>query len=169
MSDTSSKPQAALTLAVLAGLLVIGFVWGVHALTRPFPGAITTTDDEPASSCSGVADAGELVRPGQVTVSVLNAGTRSSLASTTLDAFADQGFVAGEVGNAPSAGVRRVAIWTDDPDSPATRLVRSALRGADVVQKATDQPGVVVVVGNAFTEVGTARRAVRAQADQPVC
>jgi len=158
--------RSAATLAVLSAILVIGGAWGWSEVTKPFPGKA-----DPPVCVDTAVSAGEKVYPGQVVVSVFNAGTRDGLAGRTMGLFTDQGFVAGDSGNAPTgARVPRVQIWTTDPRSPAVRLVASHLgRHVNVVRRKASGAGVVVMVGDGFTKLVHGREKVRATADATIC
>lgn len=157
--------KTALTLAVLAALLGLATVWGWSSLTAPLP----RVSDAPACVETAVS-AGETVTPGQVTVSVLNAGRRAGLASRTMTDFAAQGFNRGSSGNAPArSGVSYAQIWTDDPQSPAVALVASRLGRVRVVQRAVEQVGVVVVVGDRFHDLAKGVPSVKAAKGTTIC
>ncbi|WP_244930998.1 LytR C-terminal domain-containing protein [Nocardioides sp. W7] len=167
MSPLSPAARTATTLAVLSALLVAGLAWGWSATTAPLPGTV-----ELDSSCTRLELAeGDPVYPDQVLVSVLNAGTRDGLASTTMKLLVEQGFVAGDRGNAPRrSGVEKAEIWTGDPDSPAVRLVRSWLgKGVVVKSEPTTADGVVVVVGDGFTALANGRPKAAAKSDTTIC
>lgn len=160
----SPGARTALTLGVLALLLVGGAWWGFSALTEPIPSTASSAECETESIA-----AGDKIHPRQVVVSVLNAGSREGLASLTQESFLDQGFRAGDLGNT-DRDVPRAEIWTTEPDSPAVRLVRSWLgKRTEVVEQLVDQEGVVVVVGNDFEELSDGRRGVKVEADTEVC
>jgi hypothetical protein len=158
--------RTALTLLVLCGLLVIGVTWGWSSVTKPFPGKA----DAPICVTHSVS-AGDRVYPQQVTVSVLNAGTREGLAGRTMQLLVDDGFAEGHLDNAPrGTDVSRAEIWSADPTSPAVRLVASRLgHGVDVVRRDSSSPGVVVVVGDDFTDLRKGRKSVVAQEDTEIC
>jgi hypothetical protein len=160
--------RSAITISVLGLLLVIAAVWGWSAATEPLPGKVDTPIcvQEPVP-------AGTKVFPEEVTVSVYNAGTRDGLAARTMQLFTDTGFSEGNSGNVTTAQpVRVAAIWTDDPASPAVLLVASRL-GPDVEIERRDPPGVgvgvVVVVGDDFTDLVKGRRAASSDEDSQIC
>jgi len=169
MPPLSPTARTATTLGVLAALLVAGLAWGWSATTAPLPGTV-----ELDSSCTDLELAeGDVLYPDQVLVSVLNAGNREGLASNTMKQLVEQGFVAGDRGNAPRrSGVKKAEIWTDDPESPAVRLVRSWLGRGVVVKEApaaTTATGVVVVVGDRFKTLAEGRSKLSVRTDATIC
>jgi hypothetical protein len=159
------RRRSALTLGVLALLLVVGGLWGWSALTAPFPHEV----DPPVCVDQDIAAGDKLFRD-QVTVSVFNASRRSGLAGATLASLEERGFAAGDVGDAPAdTSVRQVEIWTDQPDNPAVRLVRTQLRRATVVQGEALGAGVVVVLGDAYAGLAKGRQSVPVRDEATVC
>lgn len=158
--------RTATTLVVLALVLVIGGAWGWSALTEPFPGRA----EAPACSLRPVAP-GDKVYPEEVTVSVLNAGSREGLAGQTMQLLEDEGFDQGDSGNAPSGThIETVEIWTDDPQSPAVRLVASRLGDTvGIVNRDATAAGVVVVVGDGFSSLSKGRGSMVALEDGAIC
>jgi hypothetical protein len=154
------------TLVVLGTMLVIGAVWGWSMVTKPFPGKAQV----PICVQRTIA-AGERVFPEQVTVSVLNAGTREGLAGRTMQLLRDQGFAAGNLNNAPpGTKVAGAQIWTTDPGNPAVKLVASRLgHGAEVVRRDAPAAGVVVVVGDDFTDLSKGRKSMVAAGGAEIC
>lgn len=140
----SASLKSAVTLLVLAGLLLVAALWGWQAATRPFPSS------EPAPLCTDVTVlTGKQVFRDQVVVSVFNGSDRSGLAGATTELLEDRGFVGADSGNAP-AKVNGVQIWSDEPRNAAVRLVARQFKSAKVVSGEQLGRGVVVVVGESF-------------------
>jgi hypothetical protein len=171
----SRKVRSAITLLVMAVVILAGATWAWAALTDPFPegglfGGGTTTPE--VEVCAPRAfGPGDDLSTGQVTVSVLNAGSTAGAAAGTLGELVDAGFGEGVEGNAPEdTDVEFVQIWTDDPSNPSVRLVRTWL-GDDtlVVERDLETPGVHVVVGDRFGDLIEGRDSVRVRRDVEVC
>jgi hypothetical protein len=147
-------------------MLLAAALWGWAAISEPLPerAGPAVCVDRPFAS-------GDPVRRADVTVSVLNAGTRTGLAGLTLDLFVDAGFAQGTAGDAPEGSrVRAVEIWTEDPTSPAVRLVAAHLGDAvKVVRQEPTASGVQVVVGDRFKNLVRGPRKVVAESDVEVC
>ena len=158
--------RTAITLTTLGLFLVFGAAWGWSALTKPLPAKVVV----PLCVATKIAK-GDEVYPRQVVVSVLNAGKREGLAGRTMRLLTDQGFVEGDSANAPDGtNVPTAEIWTDNPSSPAVRLVRTRLgKGIEVVLKELTQPGVVVVVGDEFDQLSEGRAKIKAREDSEIC
>ena len=155
-----------LTLVVLAVLLIFGVTWGWASLTTPFPHRAPTLTCYPTE-----VKAGDRVAPPDVTVSVYNASQRGGLAESTLSAFQNQGFGAGDVGNAPKKAVVHYAqIWTADRHNPAVRLVKSRLGpNAAIVDRKHGGAGVIVVVGPLFAKLVPGRPSIKVTATATIC
>ena len=157
--------RTTVTLVALCALVALAAAWGWKAATAPLPGKV----DSPLCVDASVAK-GAKVYPQQVTVSVYNASQRSGLAGRTMQALQDQGFARGEDGNAGSAKVARAAIWTDNPDSPAVRLLASHLgKGVQVQEHEGLGAGVTVIVGDKFKGVVTGARSVVSTESTEIC
>jgi len=171
----SRRLRSSITLVVMAVVILAGGTWAWAALTDPFPegglfgGGTTPVEDE--LCLQRELGPGDTLRTGQVTVSVLNAGSTAGAAAGTLNELVEAGFGEGMQGNAPEdADVDFVQIWTDDPTNPAVRLVRSWL-GEDtlVVERDLETPGIFVVVGDRFGDLVEGRQEVQVQRDVEVC
>ena len=157
--------RSAITLSVLAVLLVVAAAWGFAAATAPFPGKV----DTPICEDQDVA-AGDKVFPQDVTVSVYNAGTRDGLAGRVMQSFTSAGFAEGQSGNATGVKVPVVQIWTTEPKNPAVLLVASKLgKGVAVESRDGLGAGVTVVVGDGFTKLVKGLRSVTAKDDATIC
>ena len=156
--------RTTLTLAVLLAVLVGAMIWGYRQVTKPFPQVV----DPPICEVVEI-DAGTKVRPREVVVNVLNAGTRSGLAARTMGLLTEEGFVEGVSGNASrETKVPESVTWTSDRTDPAARLVRSYFRGR-IIERPNLDPGITVVVGNRFDSLENGRRTVAARVDTETC
>lgn len=167
----SRRLRSTITLLVLAVLMVAGGAWAWSALFSPLPeGGLGGTTSAEEICEERTVEAGTRLRPGGVTVSVVNAGDRVGAARRTLDRLVGAGFAEGSQGNAPDdADVRRVQIWTQDPDDPAVRLVASYLGDPRIEPREVDVPGIYVVVGDEFDELADGRNAIPVREDVTVC
>ena len=164
MSDLSGAAKSALTLTGLLLVLVLAAVWGWSAATKPFP-----ESGPPALCTDETITAGTKVFREDVVVSVFNGSDRSRLAAATQEALVERGFVSGDTGNAPEP-TETTHILSADPDNPAVKLVKRQFRDAKVVAGDALGPGVVVVVGQSFTELREKQvKAVKAKSDATVC
>ncbi|MGA8258343.1 MAG: LytR C-terminal domain-containing protein [Nocardioides sp.] len=161
-----ARVRTVATLVVLGLLLVWGATWGFSSVTQPFP----KDADTPVCVSTALTN-GDVLRPGAITISVLNAGTRNGLASLTRDGLVERGFAQGVLDNAPpDTTVRTAEIWTNDPDNPAVALVRSYLGGrVKVVERPPTVPGINVVVGDRFPGVRRGDRDIAILTDTRVC
>lgn len=155
-----------MTLAVLAVVFLAGITWAWGRVTEPFP------EKEPAAPCTDtLIRAGEDVAPPQVLVTVLNAGGANGLANKTMDKLVAAGFGEGRTGNAPpNSGALAAQVWAQDPGDPAAILLASYLgNDVEIVDQASEYPGITIVVGKRFKGVSGGRETVTAQADSSVC
>lgn len=161
-----ARVKSLVTLTVLGLLLLLAGVWGISALTQPFPERAS-----PAVCVDASFAQGDRITRGDVTVSVLNAGSRNGLAGLTLDLFVDAGFAEGQQGNTQDGPkVKNVEIWTEEPGHPAVKLVAKQLgKAVKVVRRAPTVAGVQVVVGDEFDDLVDGPRRVRASSDVDVC
>jgi hypothetical protein len=164
--DPSARARSAITLGVLAVLFVIGAAWAWSAVTEPFP----EKEDEPACIDEAV-DQGDRVTPGQIVVNVFNASSTEGLAGETMDALVRKGFAEGAISNsAVDVGGSGAVIWTTDPGGPSATLLQTYLgKGTEIVDQATAEPGITVVVGEGFPGIKDGKHGVKAAADSYVC
>lgn len=158
--------RSTLTLVFLVAMLAGAALWGWGAAMKPLP----QSEDPPVCEDTGV-EPGQKVYPDQVTVSVFNASSRAGLAGRTIRLFLDEGFAEGDSGNAPrGTTVAHSQIWTSDPRSPAVRLVASRLGPqSSVVEGEQLGLGVVVVVGEDFSDLVKGRKQVSARQAGFIC
>ena len=164
-----SHLRTAVTLAVLAVVLVGGGLWGWSSFSKPFPHHGSTS----TAPCTKVQVAkGDRISAGRLLVSVYNGSDRSGLADRTAQQLADQGFGVGTVGNAPkNTKVPFAQVWSTKADDPGVKLVLSRLGSlAHVVPKRMKgAPGIVVVVGNLFQKPVKGLPSVKVTQDTTIC
>jgi hypothetical protein len=142
----------AVTLLVLLALVVAGGYYGYQALLTPLEGDRAGTS-RGGRNCEAGLRKGETVRTRDVTVSVLNAGTRSGLAGQVQERLVARGFIAGATDNAPEDQlVRFVRVLAPSRKDPAARLVAVQFGKGTLIQRSRVDlgPGVDVIVGDRF-------------------
>lgn len=154
------------TLGVLGLLLLLAITQGLAAVTEPFP-----EKADPPICVDTALDDGDVLRPAAVTVSVVNAGTRTGLAASTLNDLEDQGFDRGTLSNQRDDQVGGVQLWvTGGAPSPVVQMLRSYLSGeVEVLDKAGPTPAITVVVGDDFAGVKKGREQVEVSRPVTVC
>jgi hypothetical protein len=164
--DLNRHLKSLLTLGTLALLLVAGMAWGWQAMSSPFPKKAAAQACYPTD-----VSAGSRISAAQLTVSVYNASARVGLAERTMTAFEDQGFTAGDVGNAPKGSVVPFAqVWNTHPNRPDVQLVLSRLGPkAHVIAKHYQGEGIVVVVGDGYDTLVTGLSSVKVPHDLTIC
>ncbi len=162
----------AVTMLVLVGILVLGVVIGVDRLFAPVPGSEEPVAEPEPTCTTQTVRKGQRIRSSQVQVSVFNGGTRSGLADETLNVLTRRGFKPGDAGNAPAGTkVAKVQIWTTEKNDSSARLVARQFGKATKV-RVVDQdlgPGVDVIVGNKFSKLAKAPRALTVRKPSSVC
>ena len=162
-----ARLRTGVTLAALALLLLVAVRVGFDRVAEPFP----QSEETPICTPTDIL-AGDAVEPGDVTVSVINAGGANGLAGRTLSDLGDQGFGSGQLADAPE-GTKRVVnsqIWTTEGPTAAVRLVRSYLKGkVTIVDRQATTVGVTVVVGENFRDVKDGKSRFRAKDDETTC
>jgi hypothetical protein len=164
--DTKARARSAVTLGVLAVLFMIGVAWAWSSVTDPFPEKV----EQPACTDSPIS-AGDRITPGAVLVNVLNASTTEGLAGETMDALVRKGFAEGAKGNtSASPGGSGAMIWTTDTGSPAAKLLRTYIgRDTEIVEQATAEPGITLVVGAGFPGITGGKKGIVADEASSVC
>ncbi len=164
--DSQARIRSVVTLTVLAVVFVIGVAWAWSTVTDPFPEKV----EQPACTDSPFA-AGDRITPGNVLVNVFNAGGTDGLAGETMDALVRKGFAEGTLSNtAADTGDRGAVIWTNDPDGAAARLLRTYIgKNTEIVDQATAEPGITLVVGEGFPGIKDGRIGVKTDEDTTVC
>lgn len=139
------------TLAALVLLVFVAVRVGLDRVSEPFP----QSEEAPICTPTDLVS-GDVVRPEDVTVSVLNAGGPDGSASRTLSDLNDEGFGRGQLGDAPEDASRVVnsQIWTTEGTTAALKLVRSYLDGkVTIIDREGPLAGLTVVVGERFPGV----------------
>jgi hypothetical protein len=164
--DVKARTRSAVTLAILAVIFVIGVAWAWSTVTDPFP----EKKEQPACTDSSFS-AGDRITPGNVLVNVFNASGTDGLARETMDALVRKGFAEGAISNtAADTGESGVLIWTSDPDGPGAELLKTYFgKNSQVVDQATADPGITVVVGEGFPGLKKGKTGVEADDDVVVC
>jgi hypothetical protein len=153
---------ASLVAGVVA--VIIMAIWGLDAATAPIPDDKSSNDtanvsDEPSTCPNGeLPTLIKVVRRGEITVSVYNAGQRAGRARTTLDLLESAGFKAGEIGNAPDGSKVQVAeVHATQDDETKAHLVALIFGKATPVVIDDEQdlsgPGVSIYIGDKFRKL----------------
>ena len=130
-----------ITLVVLLGVLLGAAFYGWNTIVNPDDDNKADKSDDPKqTTCKHqtVIKKGQLIQAGQVTVNVYNAGSRSGLASETLNLLVEQGFKRGVADNAPDD----ITTWGNvsivlpgGAGEPTTRLVHNQFLGIVQVRR----------------------------------
>lgn len=153
------------TLSVLTLLVLYAVNRGLDEVSKPFP-----KSEDPPICVDEAVTAGDIVRPGGITLSVINAGTEAGRARATLNELAQKGFAEGQVDNLRDPEIKGAQIWVPGGKSAVARLVRSYLGGkVEVVDRTSTTAGITVVIGDDFAGVRKGRNQVKVSADETVC
>ncbi|MEV0639168.1 LytR C-terminal domain-containing protein [Streptomyces sp. NPDC050619] len=173
------RRRGRLAVGLVASVAALGVVgWGTLQLIDVFTGGDKATAAGPKSGCptkatpsaSAGTGTGAAVKPGQITVNVLNATPRSGLAKTTADELKKRGFKIGDVGNATKEYDKKVdgaGILLGPASSLNTSLpvlatqLTTAERRTDAARKGTD---LDLILGNRFKNLTTKADADKALA-----
>lgn len=160
---TIAKTSA--TLAVLTLLLILGVSKGLEAVSEPFPENV-----DPPICVDSPTEPGDILRPGGITVSVLNASGRQGLAQTTLDQLEKQGFARGQFSNVTDEDVPSAQIWSPAGNTAAVRLVVSYLGGdVKIINRDATAAGITIVLGDRFPGVRPGRAQAKVTSSGSVC
>jgi hypothetical protein len=148
----SRTARTATTMLVLLFTLVAAAYFGWVGLTRGWLGGDgdSAAADRSARSCTRPPPV--TVRARSVRVSVYNAGAPEGQATEVMEALLGQGFVEGELTDAPEPiEVEGIVLWPGDARRGAVRLVERQFADARVAdRRRTLGPGVNVLVGEDF-------------------
>ena len=135
-----------------------------------FQGGVTTGVPKPvaSSACHTVTPA-QALTPGEVTINVYNATSRSGLAASVAQSLRTQGFKIGKVANDPLA--KRIAgvgeVRHGQIGAAGATLAAMRLAGASVVPDERTDTTVDLVLGNTFTALHSPPEVVPAKATRP--
>ncbi|NSL43491.1 LytR C-terminal domain-containing protein [Streptomyces sp. 8P21H-1] len=166
-----------LVLAVVASVAALGLVgWGTLQLIDVFTGG---GDKASAAAAAAAAGCGRspspsaspvkaVPKPGQITVNVLNATSRTGLAKDTADALKKRGFRIGEVGNASKAYDKKVegpgvVLGAKAAADTALTVLATQVTGAEKKTDSRVKPAEVdLILGKAFKALAPEKAADRA-------
>lgn len=163
-----ARIKSTATLAALVLIVFIAVRIGLDRVAEPFP---QSAEEAPICTPTDLVE-GDVVRAGDVTVSVLNAGGPDGSASRTLSDLTDESFGRGRLGDAPEDTPRVVnsQIWSTDGPTAAVKLVRSYLNGkVTIVDREGPLAGINVVVGEKFPGVKDGKQKIMVRADESTC
>lgn len=141
--------RTAILLVILVALLAGAFYYAAQYFNRPSTPAAS-------SGCpTGAVTAGaqsQPLGPGQITVNVYNATTRSGLAAATAKDVKARGYVVGQVANDPlKKKIQGPAEIRFGPNGKAgSELVAKLVEGAVPTQDTRGDASVDLVIGNGF-------------------
>ncbi|WP_369247669.1 LytR C-terminal domain-containing protein [Streptomyces sp. R41] len=172
------KGRRRLVFLVVASVTALGLIgWGTLQLIDVFTGGgDKATAAGPKADCaSKVSPSAEastastaLPKPGQITVNVLNATTRSGLAKETADELQKRGFKIGDVGNATDAYDKKVAgtgilLGAKAAYSTALPVLNTQLSGAELKTDGREKADEVdLIIGTGFKSLTKKEEADRA-------
>jgi hypothetical protein len=154
----SRTARTAITMLLLSGVLVGAAYFGFVGVTQGWFGGDEATADD-TRSCPRPPP--ETVSARGVRVSVYNAGAPEGQATQVMEALVDQGFVEGELTDAPEPiEVDGIVLWPGEAEAGAVLLVRRQFDDVRVSDRPEPLgPGINVLVGEDFDRL--ARQAPR--------
>lgn len=180
------RRRSRIILAAVASLAAVGLIgWGSLQLIDVFTGgdkanAAGTKDcPTPTHTSKGAAHAGataspavppsgkNLPKPGQITVNVLNATTRTGLAKDTADELKKRGFKIGTVGNATAQYDKKVKgigllLGPKSAMNTALPVLATQLTGAQSRTDTRKGTEVDLIIGDDFKSLATQSAASKA-------
>lgn len=162
-----------ITMLVLLVVLLGAAYYGWKTIISP----ATDDKDDPVAEqprCDETQEftKGQIIKAPDIIVNVYNAGSRSGLATETLDFLDGRGFESGVSDNAPSnVEATNVTIVTAAKNSPPVMLVAQQFKGKVVFAKGKDlAPGIDVIVGDDFEGINqAAKKTLRVNRDVTTC
>ncbi|WP_413758252.1 LytR C-terminal domain-containing protein [Streptomyces sp. MMBL 11-3] len=158
-----NRGRRRIVLAAAASVAALGLAgWGTLQLIDVFTGGGDKASAVgPALGCKpspspSAKPVKAVPKPGQITVNVLNATTRSGLAKDVADALKKRGFKIGEVGNATKAYDKKVdgpgvVLGAKTAADAALPVLGTQLAGAETKTDARTKPAEVdLILGKAF-------------------
>lgn len=146
-----SKLTSGITMTFAVLLFIGGSILGVVLLLQP---ASTQVEEEQCDKHT--VQEGDDLTPNLVTLNVFNSGEKAGLANRVSINLQRNGFLAGEVGNAPEdVTASSVTIFAQDPDHPAVKLLAEQFKGKVKVDSVPDElpadsltnEGIAIVIG----------------------
>ena len=170
-----NRGRRRLVFAGVASVGVLGLLgWGTLQLIDVFTGggdkagAAGSADCTPSPSPFTTQPAKALPEPGQITVNVLNATTRSGLAKSTAAELQQRGFTIGEVGNATKEYDKNIdgsALLLGAKAAAGTALpvLGTQLAGAELKTDGRTKPAEVdLILGTGFKSLTKEEDAAKA-------
>ncbi|MDQ1037353.1 hypothetical protein QFZ75_003769 [Streptomyces sp. V3I8] len=161
-----------IVLAAVASVAALGLAgWGTLQLIDVFTGggdkasAVGSAPGCKPSPSSSAKPVKAVPKPGQITVNVFNATTRSGLAKDVADALKKRGFKIGEVGNATKTYDKKVdgpgvVLGAKAAADAALPVLGTQLAGAETKTDTRAKPAEVdLILGKAFKTLTTEKDA----------
>ncbi|PGH49270.1 LytR C-terminal domain-containing protein [Streptomyces sp. Ru87] len=163
----ASGAAVALSLVGWGSLQLVDIFTGNGGTARAAGGGKGCSAQRTGASPSAKATASKLPKPGEITVNVYNATTRSGLAKDTADSLKKRGFKIGKVDNAPAEydkKVKQSGLLLGAPKAAdgAFEVLGTQLDGTKTVRDTRKGEDVDLIIGDAFKKLEPAKSAERA-------